>query len=67
MRKLNKEESKSGKREVEGERRRVESIRICVEHLPSQVFGEHCSVPEVECWDSFWVVGVCPRCASFCA
>ena len=50
------EGSKSGNTEMEGERREVEKKRICLEHLPSQVFGEHHFIPEVEIVGiSFWL------------
>ena len=51
--------SKSGKREVEGARRRLEKKNICVEHLPSQSFGEHCSVPEVDSVGFSFGLSVC--------
>ena len=42
------EGSKSGRRELEGERRRAEHKKIFVELLPGQVTGEHGSAPKVE-------------------
>ena len=40
------EERESGKREVEGERRREKNKKTCLKHLPSQAFGEHGSAPK---------------------
>ena len=55
------EESKSGKREVEGERERVEtsSKRICMNRLPSKVFEVLCPVSEVESVGNFFDFSVC--------
>ena len=44
----NKEDIRIWKREVEEERGGVEKKNNCLEHLPSQNVGEHCSVPDVE-------------------
>ena len=60
------EESKHVKREVEGERGRVEIQRICVERLSGEVL---CPVSEVKSvGDSLgFSVCVCACCASVCA
>ena len=36
-------DGKSGKREVQGESEKVENKKVCLEHLPCQVFGERFS------------------------
>ena len=68
--KMNKEakeeESRSGKREVEGERKRVEidSKIICANRLSGKVFDVFCPVPEVERVGNSFDLSVCvPVCA----
>ena len=60
------DESKSGKGEVEGETEKWRTRRICKEHLPSQVFGEHGSVSEVVLGLHLGLLGVCLMCFCLC-
>ena len=58
-----REESKSGKREVEGERERVEIKRRCVDRVSTEVSEDFSPISEVESVGNSFGFSVCACCA----